>query len=149
MNSEYFNIAFEEAKKAYELNEVPVGAVIVKDGEILAKAYNQKEKNQCAVSHAEIHVIEEASKILNNWRLDGCELYVTLDPCPMCASAIKQARIQHVYSALHNSDSHNLNIIQEIFQKDHVNPEVLFDSDLDMERSKEILNSFFEKQRNS
>ncbi|MBR6136720.1 MAG: nucleoside deaminase [Bacilli bacterium] len=148
MNKEYFDLAFIEAEKAFNNNEVPIGAVIVKDGIVIASAYNHKEEDMCATSHAEILAIQEASKKLNNWRLDGCSIYVTLDPCPMCASAIKQARISHVYSALNNSDPNNLFILENIFKTDNVNPMVEFESNLDSERSKELLNSFFEKQRN-
>ena len=148
MNKEFFDLAFIEARKAFDNNEVPIGAVIIKDDKVIASSYNHKEEDNCATSHAEILAIQEASKVLNNWRLEGCSIYVTLDPCPMCASAIKQARIGHVYSALNNSDSNNLFILENIFKTDTVNPSVKFESNLDTERSKELLNSFFEKQRN-
>lgn len=148
MNRDYFDIAFEEAEKAFLEDEVPIGAVIVKNGEIIAKAYNKKEQDQCSISHAEILAIQEASHKLNNWRLEDCDLYVTLDPCPMCASAIKQARIKNTFSALNNNDFHNLELIESIFQTDTVNPEVHFESNLESERSKSILNKFFKKQRN-
>ena len=148
MNKDYFDIAFIEAEKAFNKDEVPIGAVIVKDNAVIASAYNHKEEEKCCTAHAEILAIQDASKKLNNWRLEGCSMYVTLDPCPMCASAIKQARIEHVYSALNNSDSNNLNIIENIFKTDNVNPNVEFISNLDQDRSKELLNSFFEKQRN-
>ena len=148
MNKEFFDLAFDEANKAFKNNEVPIGAIIVKDNNVIASSYNHKEKDNCSISHAEILVIKEASKKLNNWRLEDCSLYVTLDPCPMCASAIKQARIKNVYSALSNSDENNLELISIIFKKDKVNPEVIFKSNLDSERSKKLLNSFFEKQRN-
>lgn len=147
MNKDFFDAAFDEAQKAYDINEVPIGAVIVKDGKIVSKAHNLKEKMNCCIFHAELIAIKEASKKLNNWRLEGCELYVTLDPCPMCASAIKQARIQSVFSALNNSDNNNLKIIKEIFQSDSVNPGLEFQTNLDCEHSKLLLNSFFEKQR--
>lgn len=77
--------------------DVPIGAVLVKDGKIIAAAHNEKEKLNDVTAHAEILVIREAEKALNSWRLDGCELYVTLEPCPMCAWAIIQARIKKVY----------------------------------------------------
>ena len=101
MNFEYMNIAFDEAKKAFKCDEVPIGAVLVKNDKIIAKSHNNKEKKSCCLCHAELNVIKKASKKFKNWRLDDCELYVTLDPCPMCASAIKQSRISTVYSALH------------------------------------------------
>lgn len=149
MNQKYFDIAFQMAEKAFEIDEVPIGAVIVLNDQVIAKAYNHKEKDGCCTSHAEILAIQKASKKLENWRLEDCDIYVTLDPCPMCASAIKQARIGHVFSALSNSDSDNTDIIVKIFQKDRVNPEVFFQSNLAVDKSKKILNSFFEKQRNS
>ena len=149
MDSKYFDIVYQLSEQAFQKNEVPIGAVIVKDGEIVASAYNHKEEDQCCTSHAEILAIEEASLKLHNWRLEECDIYVSLDPCPMCASAIKQARIRHVYSALNNKDIMNKDILKLIFQSDMTNPGVSFDSNLDTERFKEILNSFFEKQRNS
>ena len=149
MNVEYMNEAFKCAKMAFDIDEVPIGAVIVKNGEIISEAYNKKESMNCCTAHAEILAITEASKKLNNWRLEDCDIYVTLDPCPMCASAIKQARIKNVYSALSNSDSNNKNIINEIFKSDSVNPSVNFVSDLDSTKSQIILNKFFQKQRNS
>ena len=95
---EYFmEEALKEAQKALELGEVPVGAVIVKNGEIVARAHNLKEVKKNAVYHAEILAIEEASKKLEAWRLTDCEMYVTLEPCPMCAGAIINSRIKKLY----------------------------------------------------
>lgn len=88
--------ALLEAKKAAEENEVPVGAVIVKNGEIIARGRNMREQKQNALSHAEIEVINNACKKLNRWQLDDCELYVTLEPCPMCTGAIINARLKTV-----------------------------------------------------
>lgn len=121
MNDKFMLVAINEAEKALNLGEVPVGAVIVKDNKIIAKAYNIKEKNMCVTAHAEILAIEKASRKLKNWRLDGCDIYITLEPCPMCASAIKQARISNVYFGLSNSDSNNINIVKAIFNKDKNN----------------------------
>lgn len=89
--------ALKEAKKAYKKLEVPVGVVIVKDNEIIARGYNQKEMRNNPIKHAEIIAIEKACKKLNNWRLNDCEMYVTLEPCPMCAGAIINSRIKKVY----------------------------------------------------
>ncbi len=93
---EFMKEAIVEAKKAYSDGEVPVGAVIVKDGEIIAKGRNHREQKQNALSHAEIEAINSACKTLGSWRLDDCELYVTLEPCPMCTGAIINARIKKV-----------------------------------------------------
>ena len=147
MQQKYLDLAFKCAKKAFDNNEVPIGAVIVKNDEIISYSYNRKEFDNCCTSHAEILAIQEASNRLNNWRLDDCEIYVTLDPCPMCASAIKQSRISTVYSALSNSDSNNDIIIKEIFKCDKVNPSVKFITNLDINKSKLILNKFFKEQR--
>lgn len=100
----YIDIALEEAKKAYNKGEVPIGAVIVKDGEILAKAHNLKETLKNPTAHAEILAIEEACKKIGNWRLQGAEMYVTLEPCPMCAAAIAQSRISKLYIGIFNRD---------------------------------------------
>ena len=89
--------ALKEAKKAYKKLEIPVGAVIVKDGEIIARAHNVKEEKNDATKHAEILAIQKASKKLETWRLNDCEMYVTLEPCSMCAGAMIQARLKKVY----------------------------------------------------
>ena len=95
---EYFmKEALLEARKAYKKLEIPVGAIIVKDGEIIARAHNVKEEKKDTTKHAEILAIQRASKKLDTWRLNDCEMYVTLEPCPMCAGAIIQSRLKKVY----------------------------------------------------
>lgn len=89
-------LAIEEAKKAQTVGEVPIGAVIVKDGEIIASGYNRRETSKDPTNHAEIVAIRRASQVLGGWRLIGCTLVVTLEPCPMCAGAIVQSRIERV-----------------------------------------------------
>lgn len=96
MDKKFMQLAISEAKKAAAENEVPVAAVIVKDGVVLAAAHNMREQKQNALSHAEIEAINLACKNLGSWRLDGCEMYVTLEPCPMCTGAIINARIKTV-----------------------------------------------------
>lgn len=93
----YMKLAIKEAIKAKNKDEVPVGAIIVKDGAIIARGYNQRNSKQNATAHAEHIAIEKACKKLGTWRLEDCELYVTLEPCPMCAGAIIQSRIPRVY----------------------------------------------------
>ncbi len=95
--NKYMKKALEEAKKAYDKYEVPVGAVIVKDDKIIARAHNLREKNNTFFAHAEMLCMLKACKKLNSWRLDGCEMYVTLEPCAMCAGAVTQSRIKKVY----------------------------------------------------
>jgi len=94
MNSKFMLAALEQARRAADMGEIPVGAVIVKNGEIIAAAHNMREKKQNALSHAETEAINIACKKLNSWRLDECEMYVTLEPCPMCAGALINARIK-------------------------------------------------------
>ena len=101
MNNEFMQKAIEQAMQAK--NDIPVGAVIVKGGKIIASAFNTKEKDNDVTSHAEIIALKRASKVLNNWRLEGCDLYVTLEPCPMCAWAIMQSRIKNVYFGSYDS----------------------------------------------
>lgn len=93
---EYMKIALNEAQKAACLSEVPVGAVVVRDGEIIASAHNLRETDRSATAHAELLAIESACHVLGGWRLSGCTLYVTLEPCPMCAGAIVNSRIDRV-----------------------------------------------------
>lgn len=147
MNIKFMDEAFKQAQIAYDIGEVPVGVIIVKNNKIIARTHNMKEYDNCCLSHAELIAIKSASKILNNWRLCDCDIYVTLDPCPMCASAIKQSRIKNVYSAGNNSDVNNLKIIKSIFESDSTNPSVNFISNIDKNRTEKLLNDFFIKQR--
>ncbi|MBR6533624.1 MAG: nucleoside deaminase [Clostridia bacterium] len=96
MDRKFMELALEEARIAASEGEVPVGAVIVKDGEVIAKSHNKREQKQNALSHAEIEAINSACKKLGSWRLDECEMYVTLEPCPMCTGAIINSRIKTV-----------------------------------------------------
>ena len=124
MDLKYMDMAIEEAKKAFEEDEVPVGCVIVKNNQILALTHNRKEQMNSATKHAEILAIEEASSKHNNWRLDGCDVYITLEPCPMCASALKQARVSHIFCGLSNSDFRNYEIVLKILESDKNNASV-------------------------
>lgn len=108
----FMEIALKEANKAYLKKEVPVGAVIVKNGKVIAKAHNLREKKQNSLAHAEILCIDKACKKLKNWRLEDCTMYVTLYPCEMCIGAIKQSRITKVYYGA--EDDKNNNIDNEI-----------------------------------
>lgn len=101
---DFIDVAKLEALLAMEKGEIPVGAVIVKDGMIIGKAHNLKESLKDGTAHAEILAIREATKYINDWRLNGCEMYVTLEPCPMCASAIVQSRISKIYIGTFNKD---------------------------------------------
>ncbi len=105
MENKFMLRALENAKIAFQNGDVPVGAVVVKDGEIIAEAYNEREYSGRATAHAEILAIERASERLGRWRLSDCEIYVTLEPCPMCAGAILNARVGKLFYALKESNS--------------------------------------------
>ena len=105
--------AIKEAIKAYEMKEMPVGAVVVYNGEIIGKGYNKKEFAHDSTMHAEIIAIKEACKSINDWRLNECTMYVTMEPCPMCIGAIKEARIKDVICGIKNDKFNKLNEIIE------------------------------------
>lgn len=149
MDLKYMDMAIEEAKKAFEEDEVPIGCVIVKNNQILALTHNRKEQMNSATKHAEILAIEEASSKLNNWRLDGCDVYITLEPCPMCASALKQARVSHIFCGLSNSDFRNYEIVLKILESDKNNASVPVINDLAVEKVDKIMKDFFRNRRNS
>lgn len=98
--NEYMDVAYKEALRAYKKDEVPVGAVIVHNGRIIAKAHNTRQKNKSVIDHAEIKTILKAEKKLKDWRLNDCDLYVTLKPCSMCEAIIKESRIKNVFFGL-------------------------------------------------
>ncbi len=105
MYNKYMNIAIEEAKKAFKKGEIPVGAIIVKDNIVIAKAHNTREESKNTLGHAEVSAINQACEYLNNWRLDECDMYVTMEPCPMCCGAILQARIKNVYYGAYSREN--------------------------------------------
>lgn len=148
MDNKYMKIAYKEAMKAYQKDEVPVGAVIVKDGVVIAKAYNQKVLSNNVCGHAEIMAIRKASKKLNDWRLVDCQMYVTLEPCPMCAGAIEQSRIKKVYIGTKSNFSSNQELIEKIFNNKEFYHRVEYEYMNDLDCSK-ILKDFFAKKRSN
>lgn len=140
-------MAYKEALKALKNDEVPVGAVIVKNGKVIARAYNMKESKHCGVYHAEILAIMKACKKISNWRLENCDIYVTLAPCPMCASAIKQSRISNVYCGLSNSDSYAMDVTKRILENNDINSSVNLYTDLFSDKISMLLKDFFENKR--
>lgn len=142
----YMKIAINEAKKAYNRGEVPVGAVIVKENRVISKAYNTKNKKNCVINHAEILAIKKASKKLKNWRLNDCTMYITLYPCSMCASAINQSRISKiVIGADNNSINHNI-VDKILFDKSNGTDIVIVNNILKNDCGK-LLKQFFLKKR--
>ena len=95
-DEKYMKDAIRQAKKAYDLQETPIGCVLVHEGKVIARGYNKRNKKKNTLAHAEMIVIDKASRVLGDWRLEECTMYVTLEPCPMCAGAIVQARIPKV-----------------------------------------------------
>ena len=121
--NEFMEMALLEAEKARKREEVPIGAVIVKNGKVIAKGFNKREKTKSALNHAEIVAIRKACKKLKDWRLEGCEIYVTLKPCPMCAGAIANARIDKVYYGADETNT-NDNLAEQIFASTRLNHKV-------------------------
>lgn len=142
----FMTIALEESNKAALLNEIPVGCIIVYENQIIAKNHNLKETLNRATAHAEILAIEEASNFLNKWRLEDCTLYVTLEPCAMCASAIVQSRIKRV--VIGTKDNKNGAVIssRHIFENNH-NHELLVKTNVLEEECNEILIRFLKNKR--
>lgn len=150
-NDEYYmGLALDEARLAYEENEVPVGCVIVKNGQILARTHNTRHKVKSALNHAEINAIDLACRSVDSWILEGATLYVTLEPCIMCAGAILQARIKKVvYAATEpkfGAAESVLNIFNHLEYK--FNHEVEVVSGILKEESTELIKSFFKELRN-
>lgn len=139
--------ALKEAKKAYEKLEVPVGAVIVKDNKIIARAHNLKETKADTTKHAEILAIEKASKKLNAWRLLDCEMYVTLEPCSMCAGAIINARIKKVYIGALDEKTGAVGSVLNLFEDYKFNHSVEVEKDILKEECEKILKDFFKELR--
>lgn len=147
-DEKFMNVALQEAQMAMIADEVPIGAVIVHQGKIIAKAHNLKEGNQDVLAHAELLAIRQAESKLKNWRLLDCTIYVTLEPCPMCASAIQQARINRIVYGTSNADTQNEKIISQIFLSSAINPTVQITKNVMEEECRELLNTFFRKKRN-
>ncbi len=146
MNKNFMTIALKEAKKSYNLNEVPVGAVIEKNGEIISKAHNTRNKTQNAINHAEILAISKACKKLKSWRLDDCNIYVTLEPCPMCAGAILNARIKNLYFGAFDKTS-KTDLTNIIMQDDRLNHKTNVCGGIEMEECGHLLTQFFAEKR--
>lgn len=146
MKKEFMSRALLLAKKAYEAGEVPVGAVIVKDGEIIAEGYNMREQKQNALSHAEIECINKACEVLKSWRLDGCELYVTLEPCPMCTGAIINSRIKTVVFGAYDLKAGSMDSVINLCDYPYNHKVEIYGGILEDE-CKEILEKFFQNLR--
>lgn len=148
MEKNYFmNIAIEEAKKGLKKGEVPIGACVVKGEKIISKGHNTREKSQNAIKHAEIIAIEKACKKLHSWRLNDCEIYVTLKPCPMCAGAIVNSRIKVCHYGADETNS-NDNLCEQIFESERLNHKTKLEKEEDCEEvCASLLTMFFKNRR--
>lgn len=143
----YMQAAIEEAKKAQNLGEVPIGAVIVKDGEIIARGYNLRETSQLSNAHAEMIAIAKANEMVGSWRLEDCTLYVTLEPCPMCAGAIVQSRIPAVVFGAHDPKGGCCGTIYNLLDESKFNHRCELVSGVLEEECGQLLSDFFRNLR--
>ena len=147
-SKEYFmSLALKEAKKALEIDEVPIGCVIVKNDKVIARGFNHRENRNLATSHAEIEAINKANKKLNSWRLEDCDIYVTLEPCPMCAGTIIQARIANVYYGAKDVKAGAFGSVFDITQVEGFNHYPHVEGGILEEQCSNILTDFFKKLR--
>ena len=140
--------ALKEAYKAYEKLEIPVGVVIVKDGKIIARAHNRKEEKKDTTEHAEIIAIRKASKKLDNWRLSGCEMYVTLEPCSMCAGSLIHARMKKVYIGTMDEKTGACGSKLNLLEDYTFNHKVEIETGILREECEQMLKNFFKELRN-
>lgn len=147
INEKFMKEALKEAKKAYDKLEVPVGAVIVKDGKIIARAHNLKETKYDTTKHAEILAIQKASKKLESWRLLDCEMYVTLEPCSMCAGAMINARIKKVYIGASDEKTGAVGSVFNLFEDYTFNHKVEVEKGILQTECENLLKDFFKMLR--
>ena len=147
VHEKYMKEALKLAKKAYALNEVPIGCVIVYNDKIIARGYNRRNTDKNPMAHAELIAIKKASRILNDWRLEGCTIYITLEPCQMCAGAIVQARITNAVIGSMNKKAGCAGSILNILEMKELNHRVNVTRHVLDEECSTLLSSFFTKLR--
>ena len=147
IDCKFMKEAVKQAQKAVKLGEVPIGCVIVKDGKIIARGYNRRNTDHSTLSHAEIKAIRRASSILHDWRLEGCTLYVTLEPCQMCAGAIVQARIPRVVMGCMNPKAGCGGSVLNILQMREFNHQTEVKRGVLEKECSEVLSEFFKSLR--
>ncbi len=149
MTDEFFmQEALYEAQKAYDINEVPIGAIVVMQGEVIGRGYNRRNTDKDPFAHGEMMAIKEASLAVGDWRLEDCTLYVTLEPCPMCAGAIVQSRIPRVVIGAPNYKSGSAGTIINILKVEQFNHQVDINYGVLEEACSELIKSFFKNLRN-
>lgn len=146
-DEKYMKQALAEAKKAYKLGEVPIGCVIVYEDKIIGRGYNRRNTDKNTLCHAEISAIRKASKVIGDWRLEGCTMYVTLEPCQMCAGACVQARIDRVVIGCMSPKSGCAGSVINLLQMDDFNHKVEITKDVLSEECAQLLTRFFEELR--
>ncbi|HEX2926674.1 MAG TPA: tRNA adenosine(34) deaminase TadA [Ruminiclostridium sp.] len=146
-NEQFMLKAIAEARAAFKKGESPVGAIIVRDGEIIAQGHNRKEEKLDVTSHAEIEALKKAAKKLGTWRLEGCDMYVTLEPCPMCAGAIIQSRIKTLYIGAMDNKAGAAGSVVDLFRIPQFDHRVDVVYGLMFEECGNILKEFFQKIR--
>lgn len=148
MTDEFFmENALEEAKIAYELLEVPIGAIIVKDNQIIGRGYNRRNSDKDPLAHGEIIAISQAARVVGDWRLEDCTMYITLEPCPMCAGAIVQSRIPRVVIGAPNFKSGSAGTIINILNVQEFNHQVDITTGVLEETCSQLLKDFFKELR--
>ena len=147
MEEFFMREALKEAKKAYRKKEVPIGAVIVYKNKIIARGYNLREKKKNSLLHAEIVAINKACKKLKTWRLDECDMYITLEPCPMCSGAIIQSRIKNIFFGVDDIKSGCANSKVNLFKKGLFNHDVNVTGGLLNSECSQLLKEFFKELR--
>jgi len=143
----FMHEAIKEALKAKELDEVPIGAVVVKDGKIIGRGHNLREKSQNATKHAEMMAIQNANRFLCNWRLEECEMFVTLEPCVMCSGAIQLSRLKKIYFGPNDPKGGAAGTLVNLLQDDRLNHQVKIESGILEEKCRDVLTSFFKELR--
>lgn len=143
----FMRAAIKQAQKAYEKSEVPIGCVIVHDGKIIARGYNRRNTDKSTLAHAEITAIRKAAKKLGDWRLEDCTLYVTLEPCPMCAGAIVQARITECVIGCMNPKAGCAGSVTNLLEMDGFNHKVTVRRGILEEECSSMLKTFFRELR--
>ena len=146
--NEYMRAALDEAEKAFSIGEVPVGAVVVKDGQIVGRGHNSTETDKDPTCHAEISALRDAAKTLGGWRLIGCDMFVTAEPCAMCAGAIVLARIERLYVGTPDPKAGACGSLRNIVCDERLNHQVELTTGIMQEECSEILKRFFRKLRN-
>ena len=146
-DEKYMKEALKEARKGYKIGEVPIGCVIVYEGKIIGRGYNRRKTDKSTLSHAEITAIKKASKVIGDWRLEGCTLYVTLEPCQMCSGAIIQARIDRVVMGCMNPKAGCGGSLLNILENPSFNHQAEVTRGVLEEECSEILTRFFKELR--